>query len=319
MMPRFSPTTIGPLFAIIAASLFSMNDATMKFLSGDYALHELVMIRSTVGMAFVLGVMVPLSGTLSVLKTKRLGLHFLRASFVVFANLTFFLGLAALPLADNVAIFFITPFLITIASVVFLGETVGPRRWSAIGFGMLGVLIVVRPGTTAFQVASLFPIAAAFGYAGLHIMTRFMRDTENAVSMTFYIQVVFLIVCALFGLIIGDGKFADQSNPSLEFLFRAWVWPDDADLPFILVLGLFASIGGYCISQAYRLGEAALVAPFEYLSLPLGIVLGILIFGTWPDPIAWAGIGLILSSGLYTVWRENQIKQQTERNVRTGG
>ena len=318
-MPRFSATTIGPLFAIIAASLFSMNDATMKFLSGDYALHELVMIRSTVGMAFVLGVMVPLSGTLSVLKTKRLGLHFLRASFVVFANLTFFLGLAALPLADNVAIFFITPFLITIASVVFLGETVGPRRWSAIGFGMLGVLIVVRPGTTAFQVASLFPIAAAFGYAGLHIMTRFMRDTENAVSMTFYIQVVFLIVCALFGLIIGDGKFADQSNPSLEFLFRAWVWPDDADLPFILVLGLFASIGGYCISQAYRLGEAALVAPFEYLSLPLGIVLGILIFGTWPDPIAWAGIGLILSSGLYTVWRENQIKQQTERNVRTGG
>jgi drug/metabolite transporter (DMT)-like permease len=316
-MFRLSPTTIGPFYAVIAATLFSLNDASMKFLSGGYALHELVLLRSVVGLAFVLAVMVPLNGSFSILKTKRLGLHILRAAFVVFANMTFFLGLAALPLADNVAIFFITPFLITIASILFLGEAVGARRWTAIGLGLLGVMIVVRPGTTAFQVASLFPLAAAFGYAGLHIMTRYLRDTENAVSMTFYIQVVFIVVCVAFGLTIGDGKFAGHSSPSLEFLFRAWTWPVTRDLPFIAVLGLFASIGGYCISQAYRLGEAALVAPFEYLSLPLGITLGILVFGTWPDPIAWIGIALILGSGLYTVWRENQIKKQTERNVRT--
>ena len=297
--------------------MFSMNDATMKSLSADYALHELVLVRSIVGIGFVLAIMVPMSGGVSVLKTRRLGMHLIRASFVVFANLTFFLGLAALPLADCVAIFFITPFLITIASVVFLGETVGARRWSAIGLGLLGVLIVVRPGTSAFQVASLFPLMAAFGYAGLHIMTRYLRDTENAVSMTFYIQVVFVLVCIAFGLTIGDGKFAGQGNASLEFLFRPWSWPDPSDLPFMVVLGVFASLGGYCISQAYRLGEAALVAPFEYLSLPLGIVLGILVFGTWPDPVAWIGIVLILGSGLYTVWRENQIKKQTERNVRT--
>jgi drug/metabolite transporter (DMT)-like permease len=90
------------------------------------------------------------------------------------------------------------------------------------------------------------------------------------------------------------------------------VVPDRADLPLLLILGVFASVGGYFISQAYRLGEAALVAPFEYLALPLSILLGLLIFDEWPDVVAWVGIALILGSGLYTVWRENQLaKRQT--------
>lgn len=314
-MFRVSATAAGPLFASVAMVMFSLNDVAMKVLSSGYALHELMLIRSIVGLAVVVCIMVPLNGTLSLLKTRRLGMHVLRASFVVFANLCFFLGLAALPLADAVAIFFISPFLITIASVLFLGEVVGRRRWSAIAFGMIGVLIVLRPGTEAFQVASLLQLAAAFGYSGLHIMTRFLRDTENAVSMTFYIQIVFIVVCVVFGLFFGDGKLAEQSNASLAFLFREWRVPDATDLPLMLILGIFASIGGYCISQAYRLGEAAIVAPVEYLAMPLSIALGVLVFGTWPDAVAWCGIGLILSSGLYTVWREHQLQKTTARLV----
>jgi len=195
--------------------------------------------------------------------------------------------------------------------VLLLGEVVGPRRWSAIAVGMIGVLIILRPGTAAFQVASLLPMAAAFGYAGLHIMTRILRDSENAVSMTFYIQMVFIVVCILFGLFFGDGKFADQSNASMAFLFREWRVPATSDLPLMLILGIFASVGGYCISQAYRLGEAAIVAPVEYVAMPLSIAWGILVFGTWPDTTAWVGIVLILSSGLYTVWREHKVQKQT--------
>ncbi|AGI67053.1 putative drug/metabolite superfamily transporter [Octadecabacter antarcticus 307] len=314
-MFRVSATAAGPLFASVAMVMFSLNDVAMKVLSSGYALHELVLIRSIVGLAVVVCIMVPLNGTLSILKTRRLGMHVLRASFVVFANLCFFLGLAVLPLADAVAIFFISPFLIIIASVLFLGEVVRRRRWSAIAFGMIGVLIVLRPGTEAFQVASLLPLAAAFGYSGLHIMTRFLRDTENAVSMTFYIQIVFIVVCVVFGLLFEDGKLAEQSNASLAFLFREWRVPDTADLPLMLILGIFASIGGYCISRAYRLGEAAIVAPVEYLVMPLSIAWGVLVFGTWPDAVAWCGIGLILSSGLYTVWREHQLQKTTAHIV----
>lgn len=305
---------LGPIFAAIAVTLFSLNDVTMKFLSGDYALHQIVLIRSLVGMAVVLLVMMPFQGGPASLKTKRFGAQMARGAMVFFANMTFFLGIAALPLADAVALFFVSPFLITIFSVLFLREAVGPRRWAAVGVGMLGVLIILRPGTQAFQLASLLPIAAAFGYAGLHIMTRYLRDTETAVSMVFYIQVMFIAATCLLGLIMGDGKFAGSETPSLDFLFRPWVVPASVDLPFIMVLGVFASVGGYFISQAYRLGEAALVAPFEYLALPLSIAFGIAFFNEWPDAVAWSGIALILASGLYTVWRENQLaKRQTPK------
>jgi len=125
---------------------------------------------------------------------------------------------------------------------------------------------------------------------------------------------MFIAAPLTLGLIMGDGKFAGGGNPSLDFLFRAWVVPDRADLPLLLILGVFASVGGYFISQAYRLGEAALVAPFEYLAMPLSILLGLLIFDEWPDVVAWVGIALVLGSGLYTVWRENQLaKRQTPK------
>ena len=141
-------------------------------------------------------------------------------------------------------------------------------------------------------------------------MTRYLRDTESAVSMVFYIQMTFIVVTLSLGATIGGGVFADQSDPSLAFLFRAWGWPSAADLPLIMLLGVFASVGGFFISQAYRLGEAAMVAPFEYLALPLSILWGVLVFGDWPDRVAWLGIGLIAISGLYTVWREHHLQKR---------
>ncbi len=313
-MARLSPALFAPFCAALAATLFSMNDVAMKFLSGGYALHEIVLFRSIMGLLITVAIMAPLLGGFHLLRTRRPGMHILRAACVIFANMSFFLGLAALPLAEAVALFFVSPFLISIFSVLFLGEYVGPRRWAAIAVGMLGVLIVLRPGTEAFQLASFFPIAAAFGYAGLHIFTRAMRTTENAVSMVFYIQIVFLVFCASLGLAIGDGKFeaAVVGDPSLEFMFRAWVWPETGDLLLFLLIGAFASVGGYFISQAYRLGEAAMVAPFEYLALPLSILWGVLFFGETLDALVWVGIAMIAGAGLYTVWRENRQSLRTQ-------
>ena len=135
----------------------------MKFLSGGYALHQIVLIRSVMEMSVVLLFMLPFHGGFAALRTRRLGAQMAQACMVFSANMTFFLGLAALPLADAVALFFVSPFLITIFSVLFLGEVVGRRRWAAVAVGMLGVLIILRPGTTSFQFASLLTIAAAFG------------------------------------------------------------------------------------------------------------------------------------------------------------
>lgn len=298
---------LGSVSAIVAVICFSINDVAIKFLSGGYALHQVVLIRSFIGVIFLMAVIVPMSGGLPALKTKRLGIHFLRGSCVVFANMAFFLGIAALPLAEGVAIFFISPLVITVFSVVFLKEHVGPRRWVAIALGLVGVVIVLRPGTEAFQFAALLPLMAAFGYAGLHMLTRYIGRTESAAAMSFYIQMTFILVSSSLGLIMGDGKFAGGTDPSLEFLFRAWVWPPLADVSILILLGVVSALGGFFISQAYRVSEAALVAPFEYIAMPMAIVWGILVFDEWPDGVALAGIALILGSGLYMIWREARV------------
>lgn len=301
-----NPTRLGAVCAALAVIMFSANDSTIKFLSGGYALHEVVLFRSVIGLVIVSVLIFPFSGGWRVIRTRRLGMHILRGLLVVFANITFFLGLAVLPLADAVAIFFVSPLLITVFSVIFLGEHVGPRRWAAVIVGFVGVLIVQRPGTEAFQLASLLPVLAAASYAGLHMMTRFIGKTESAATMTVYIQLTFIVVCVLFGLTVGDGRFAAQENASLEFLFRAWIWPEPGDWWLFILIGVATGFGGFLISQAYRVAEAAVVAPFEYLALPIAIAAGYLIFGEVPDGVTFVGIALILGSGLFIIWREAQ-------------
>lgn len=303
-----SGAKLGAICATVSVLFFSINDVAIKFLSGGYALHQVVLIRSVIGLLIIVTVIAPFTSGWAIARTKRLKMHLLRGLCVVFANMTFFLGLAAMPLADAVAIFFVSPLVITLFSVVFLGEVVGPRRWAAIAVGLIGVLVMMRPGTAAFQVASLLPLAAAVCYAGLHILTRRIGGTESAATMAFYIQVVFLFVGASFGLIAGDGRFGDQTDLSLAFLFRAWSWPAVADYPIFLLIGAGTAVAGYLISQAYRVAEASYVAPFEYLALPMAVVWGIVVFDEFPDLWDFVGMGLILGAGLFMVWREARAK-----------
>ncbi len=305
---QMSPTKLGALCAATSVIFFSINDVAIKFLSGGYALHQVVLIRSLIGLLIIVTIIAPLTTGRNIARTKKLKMHMLRGLCVVVANMTFFLGLAAMPLADAVAIFFISPLVITLFSVLFLGEVVGPRRWAAIAVGFIGVLVMMRPGTASFQIASLLPLVAAICYAGLHTLTRRIGSTESAATMAFYIQIMFIIVGVLFGLIVGDGRFGDQSDPSLAFLFRAWSWPLPGDYPIFLTIGAGIAIAGYLISQAYRVAEASFVAPFEYLALPMSVILGMMVFGEYPGGWDYFGMALILGAGLFTVWREAQTK-----------
>ena len=304
-----SPSVVGAVCASAAVIFFSINDVIIKFLSDGYALHQVVLIRSLIGLVFVVGLIAPLTDGWRIARTRRLRMHLLRGLCVVMANMTFFLGLAAMELATAVAIFFISPLVITAFSVLFLGERVGPWRWAAILIGFAGVLIILRPGTEAFQPAALLPLIAAVAYAAIHMITRAIGPTESAATMAFYIQIVFIAVCALIGLAVGDGRFADQSDPSLAFLFRDWGWPQLADAWIFVVLGFGVAIAGFLISQAYRVAEAAFVAPFEYLAMPLSVAWGYAVFGEVPDLAVWIGGSLIVGAGLLTLWRETRTGQ----------
>jgi Predicted permeases len=307
MRKPLSTPAIGALCAVGASAGFTLNDMSVKSLSGGYPLHEVILIRSVVALVVLLAVIVPLSGGYGLLRTRQPGKHLIRGAFVVFSNICFFVALAAMPIANATAIFFVSPLVIALFSVVFLGETVGPRRWTAIAAGLVGVVVMIRPGSDAFTPVALLPLLAATGYAGLQIMTRRMGLGEKAPTMAFYIQITFLLFSLLFGLFAGSGRWAGQGEgAALEFLLRAWIWPRPEDLPFFLLAGLGTALGGLLISQAYRLCEAALVAPLEYVAMPMAILWGLAVFGEWPDGIAWIGITLILGAGIYMIWRETR-------------
>lgn len=309
-----SRTILGGILLALGGSLvLSVNDMAVKALSGGYPLHQVVLIRAMIGLTVVLALLVWSHGARRVLdgiRTRRPGLHALRVLCVLLSNIAYFLGLAALPLADGVALFFVAPLLITALSVPLLGERVGPRRWAAVGAGLLGVAVMMRPGEGALDPAALLVLLSALAYALMHILTRRMAPTEGALGMSFWTQAGFITVACVMGLTVGDGRFGHTGNASIDFLLRAWTWPPLADWPVFLLTGIAVSVGGIMISQAYRICEAGLVAPFEYSAMPMAVLWGVVIFGTWPDTVVWSGIALIAGAGLYTLWREMQVGRE---------
>jgi len=313
-MTLIAPTARHTLFGILAAiggaAVFSINDVAIKSLSGRYPLHEVILARSTISLIFLLAFMAATGNGLRQIRTGRPRAHLLRVGFVMLSNITYFLGLAALPLADAVAIGFVAPLVVTLMSVVVLGETVGPRRWAAVAVGLAGVVVMMRPGQGALQPAAVLVFISAFTYAATHMMTRRMRETESAATLNFYVQLGFIAVSTTMGLVVGDGHLAGSPDASLAFLLRGWLWPPLADVPWFLASGMAVAIGGLMISQAYRMCNAAVVAPFEYAGMPLAILWGVAFFGQWPDTMAWIGIALICGAGLYTLWRETVVRRR---------
>jgi len=300
---------------ILAHVFFTTQDMTIKFINGDYALYQVMFIRSIVAMLFTLLIFVPIDGGFKYLRTQRLGLHLLRGFGIVIANLCFFTALISMPLAEVKAIFFIAPLLITALSVFLLGEKVGLRSWIAVLVGLLGVMIMLRPGSGFSNPASILPLVAALAYALVQIMTRKIGETENASTMAFYIQLNFVAVSGLMGLIFGDGHLADPSQPTLNYLFRPWTVPSWGDGMIIIGIGLINGLATYFISQAYRISKAGIVAPFEYVALPCSIFWSITVFGDWPDIVSWLGIVLIAGAGLFIAYSETV---QGRKNVLYG-
>ncbi len=308
---------IGIAFILAAVFCMSVNDMTIKLLSGGYPLHQMVFVRSAIGIVFTLA-MVQVEGGWRILRTDRPLLHLLRGLLIVAANMTFFAALAVLPLGTATALFFVAPLLITLLSIPLLGETVGPRRFLAVGIGFLGVLLMMRPGggIGPGTAVLLLPVVAAFCYAFMQILTRKLGLTSKASAMAAYIQGTFIVVSLGFGLVAGDGRFAEGvTDPSLIFLLRAWVWPQVEDLPYFAILGAMSAVIGYSLSQAYRSADAAVLAPFEYGALAMAIFWGWAIFGELPSPQVAAGIALVAGAGLFVFVRERQRKKPL-RNTR---
>jgi drug/metabolite transporter (DMT)-like permease len=285
--------------------IFSLQDIAVKWIGGDYPVLEIVTFRSLVAIPLTL-LLFRYEGGRGLPTTKRHTLQYVRGLFFFLSYTTYFMGLAALPLAQIAAIKFSGPLMITFLSVFLLGETVGPRRWLALLVGFLGVLMIVRPGAATFNMGSVFILISVLFYALSTILTRKLQTTDSSATMAYYSSLVYLVATLILAplvILIGD---IPNAHPSVAFLFRAWTMPSLLDWLIMSGLGFVWAGGMYCIARAYSLALASVVAPFEYMALPINIMWGFLLWREVPLAATLAGAALTLLSGVYILYRERK-------------
>lgn len=291
------------VYLITGVFIFSTEDVIVKWISGEYPVHEIVLIRSISGV-FPLVALAYFKGGIGSLRTRRLGTHALR-SFVMFATYTaFYLSLAALRLAESVTLFFAAPLFITILSAFWLDERVDVRCWISVVVGFLGVILMLRPDVSAFNPAGLLAILSAFCYALGSILTRKLGQTESGVTLAFYPTVMYIAFAGFLGVVFNVVSFESSSHPSVAFLFREWRFPARADFLWMVLLGLMTAVGFLCLSQAYRSSHPAVIAPLEYVAVPFSAALGYIIWKEVLDAQAVLAVVIIIGSGLYILGRE---------------
>lgn len=304
-MTRTGGNVRGVGFLVMGMLIFSLQDVAVKWIGGDYPILEIVVFRSLSALPLTL-LFFRFEGGRGLPSTTRPGLEYVRGTFYFLSYTTYFMGLAALPLAEIAAIKFSGPLMITFLSVLFLGETVGPRRWLALLIGFIGVLLIVRPGLATFNLGFVFILVSVLFYALAAILTRKLQTTDSSATMAYYSSLVYLLATfILVPLVILVGDFPG-AHPSVAFLFRAWATPSLLDGVIMAGLGLVWAGGMYFLARAYSVALASVVAPFEYVVLPINVMWGFVLWQELPALMTWAGAFLALSSGLYVLYREQQ-------------
>lgn len=294
----------GILALIAGIAIFSVQDLILKLLSGDYPLHQAMLLRSLTAIPFLLAITRWFDGTLTTLVSPSWPLMLARGGLNFVAYTLYYLALAALPMATTVALYFTAPLMIVVMSVFILGEHVSAPRWIAVAAGFAGVILMVRPGGEVFDWAALLPIFCSVAYAGSMIMARTMGARDTAAAMAFWGNIAFLGCAAALSLVFGWGGTGDGVHPSLAFLTRGWVWPSGWDLFLMVSCGFIAAVGLTLLTQAYRVAQSSVVAPFEFTFAFWGVLWGWLFWSDLPDALGWLGISIIIAAGVYVLRSE---------------
>jgi len=300
---RISPTVKGIGFLVLAALVTSVQNIVIKWIGGDYSALEIVTFRSLVALPCTL-LFFRREGGQGLPTSKQRKLEYTRGLFLFLSYTTYMMGLVALPLADIEAIRFSGPLMITLLSVLMLGEKVGPRRWLALAVGFMGVLLIVRPGSATFNLGTVFVLISVLFYALVVILTRKLQIHDSSATMAYYSSLVYLVAAIILvplPAIVGE---VPNAHPSIAFLVRPWGMPTFLDGFIMAGLGLIWAIWIYFLSRAYSLAQASVAAPFEYVSLPINIMWGFLIWREIPTWMTLVGAALTLGSGLYVLYRE---------------
>ena len=281
---RLDRPVAGIVLILLSTVSSAGSDAQAKYLSRHLPAIEVLWLRYACFLVLVMAA-TAFTGPTDILRARKPGLQAARGLLVVISSILFLLGLRYLSISEATTTFYISPLIVTALSIVFLGEKVGPRRWLAVFVGLLGVLLVVRPGTDAFQSAGLLPIGSAIFWAGALIVTRMMSGFEHPNTTLFYTAAIGVLVLS-------------------ALLPFGWVMPSMSDVLLGCGVGLAATIGQWLIIFAYRYADASVLAPFSYIQIIWATIIGLTVFREAPGGWSYIGAAIIIGSGLYTVHRE---------------
>lgn len=287
MHPEGNPPK-GVALVIAATLLFAVADTLGKHLAMLYAVTMILAVRYSVNLALVALVMAPRHGA-ALWRTNRTGLVILRGLCLALASISMLLALRVMPVAETVAIIYVTPVLVMLTAATVLGESISRLGWSAAALGFAGVLLIARPGSglDGWGVAlSLLNATLATGY---HILTRVLARTETTMALMAHTALVGAVVFI-----------------SLTLALNSGTWPTALDAGLMLALGALATVGHLMFTSAYREAPASTLAPVNYMHIAFATLLGWLVFQQLPDALGFTGMALIAVAGLLAAWQASR-------------
>ena len=307
----------GIILILIAMMVFSVQDGIMKYIFNFVSLYEVYLIRTLVSFGLIL-IFLKLTKKKIVFKTQYPLLTFCRVILFFFGFSSFYISLTVLPLGFATALFFVTPFLITIFAHFFLKEEIGIRRWSAVVVGFIGVYITLNPDFNNFNYLSLLPILCAFCYSLSMIIIKKTSEKDSVYTQTFTFYFGAIIFSTIFYFLIGDGQYNTSDHPASQFIFREWFVDLESSILFMVATGVTATVAFLLLFTAYSIASPAVVSPFEYSILLWSPLIGWIYFNEIPSLNTVIGILIIVSSGIYIFMREKAQEQSiaTEKPLR---
>lgn len=281
----------GAALMVLAMLFFAVEDMLIKLMATSLPIGQIVGMLG-VGSAILLGIALWVQGEALFSRQMLTGPILLRAIGELVGTIGFVTAIALIPLSTASAILQATPLFVTLGAALFLQESVGWRRWTAIGVGFIGVLLIIRPGLEGFSWQSLFALQGVIGLGIRDLATRRVPRTTSSLQLSFWAFLVLIPASAL--MMWANGEVFTR--------------PEGAGLVYFLIAVLIGIVGYYCIVSSMRVGEISFVTPFRYSRILFALVIGIGVFGESPDALTLLGAFIIVASGLFTLWRERHVR-----------
>ena len=293
------------ILIIVGMSAVAFQDALIKFISSETNIFLILLFRALLGIIFLL-IFLKIKKEPLIFKTNYPVLTIIRVLLFYSAFILYFFSLTKLSLATAVTLFFVSPFFITILSMIFLNETIGFRRWLALIIGFIGVILVVDPKINNFNIYATFPVICAFFYALTMIIQKKTSLEDSLYSQVFHIYIGATIGSIMIGYFIGNGIYYDSSNDHFQFIFRAWSLNNINIIFSLFFIGISGFVAFLCIFQAYRIGSPPSIAPFEYILIVWSLILSWIIWHETLNFKGYIGLSCIVFGGFYTLIRERK-------------